>query len=272
MGDVEPARGRHRPRQLDQLLGAGIVAGRIDQGRRDPERAVGHRVPDHGAHGVELGGGRGSLGFALGVDPHRRRAQEGSEVLRSAVGLHRGQPGREAMGAAEVGGRGAEPGKLRVGRGGGVALAHDFSGDPLGHLADAAAVPQRELVVRLTLDIDEAGSHHQAARVDVVPRPRGREYPAGRHSGEPIALDGDVAIEPPGAGSVHHPAASDDQVVVRVVGTGSPGGSIRRAGGEREEGPQEQSGHVRARVTGGTGPRGASARRFDAKVASRAAA
>src|ERR1041384_7473349 len=49
------------------------------------------------------------------------------------------------------------------------ALAEDGGGDALGHHGEGASVTNHEVLVRLGLDVDEAGRHHEALGLDASP-------------------------------------------------------------------------------------------------------
>ena len=62
--------------ELDQLFSLGKESGRIDQGRRDAERAGFHLAPHQLAHLIELRGRRWFVFQANDVFPDRGRADE----------------------------------------------------------------------------------------------------------------------------------------------------------------------------------------------------
>ena len=53
MGVVEAAELAGGARERRQLLGRGVAARRVVEARRQPDRALGHRVAQHAAHAVE---------------------------------------------------------------------------------------------------------------------------------------------------------------------------------------------------------------------------
>ena len=172
--DVDAAVRRHRLRHLDQLFGRGVVAGRIDQRRADAERAVLHRAPHDGAHGVELRGVRLADRLAFRVHAHRRGADERADVRRRAVRLHRVEPGPEAVRpgirARSLRAAGRElttRGGLLVRRRRRASFAEDLGGDALRHLAHRPAVAEE---VGSALDVDESGRDDESAHVEALLR------------------------------------------------------------------------------------------------------
>jgi hypothetical protein len=161
--DVEAAVRRHRLDDLDQLLGARVVPGRINEGGAEAERAVLHGAAQGGAHGVQRRAGGGAHAKPHPVLAQRARADERADVGRDAARLHRTEPGVEPARPHESPRRGARGAVARAAadreladRRGRVALAHDLRRDALRELADASSVTAQERTAP-TLDVDEAG-------------------------------------------------------------------------------------------------------------------
>ena len=225
VGDVRAVVRRHRLRHLDQLRRAGVRARRIDEGGRDPERAVAHRVADDGAHRVELRCRRRRGGLADGVGAHGRGAEVRADVDGVRVTADRVEPLAEAALAAE----GALQARARLGvhlrdllellhlvvrRRGRRRLAEDDGGDALGHHArDAAVLPQHRFP-RVVLDVDEARGDDVASCVDAVSRGLVAERAARCDGGDLVASDADVGVHPWVAGAVDDAAVLDHDVVL----------------------------------------------------------
>ena len=237
--DVDAAVRRHRLRHLDQLVGGGVVAGRVDQRRPDAERTVFHRAPHDRAHAVEFGRARPADRLSLRIHAHRRCTDERSDVGRRAVCLHRVEPRLESVrtgigaGALRPTGRELTAGRgLLVGGRRRAALTEDLGRDPLRHLAHRPAVTQK---AGAALDVDEAGRHDEPAHVEALFRREPTERSGGPDSRDPVADDGDVPEEPGGAGAVHDAPVLEDQVELRLR-TRCGGRWLARAGGEDEAG------------------------------------
>ena len=207
MRDVDAAVRRHRLRHLDQLVGAGVVARRIDERRPDAERAVLHRAAHDGAHGVELRGVRLADRLALRVHAHRRRADERADVRRRC---------RARCIASSHAPKPCGPGYAPVPRGPPVAncppaAVFSFVGAGVPPSPRISVVmpcvtlltdrPSPRKFVPLWMSM-KPGATTRPRDVDALLR---REAP--KRSGRPdardaVAHDGDVAEEPGGAGSV----------------------------------------------------------------------
>ena len=96
--------------------------------------------------------------------------------------------------------------RCRVGREG--AVADDFSGDTLAHLALAARIEQHR-VVGMGVDVDEAGADHLAGGVDHVGCLRRREVANG---GDTAVADADVGALGRSTGAVYYHAAAENDV------------------------------------------------------------
>ncbi len=73
-------------RQRDELVGVGVRRRRVDERRADAERAAAHRRVDKPTHTSQLVTGRPPIVVPQLVDPHRRGADERSDVRRDAAG------------------------------------------------------------------------------------------------------------------------------------------------------------------------------------------
>jgi hypothetical protein len=214
VGGVGPAVAPHDPEQSDQLLRPGEGAGRGEEPRRQAGGARREPFLEETAHRGQLVAGRGAI-----LHPDRHQAQRVVADLHDRV--HRGR--REAI---QVAGEarlldldpGGEAGQVlleqpraarQCRRHRQPAMADHLGGHALGHLAlGSGRIGQRE--VRVRLDVDEPGRHHQAAGVDRAAR---RPGVARRDRGDPAVSDRDVAPDRVGAATIQHLTAADDQIV-----------------------------------------------------------
>ncbi len=245
VGDVHAAVRRHRLADLDQFLGRGKVAGRVDQRRRNPEGAVFHGPPHRLAHRVERRGIGRAHRFAHAVDANGRGTDEGTDIGGRSIGHHCVEPAPEPAFALErlrellergVDDIGAGE-RLGVGRRVGRAFAHDLGRDALRHFTDDPSVAAKQRAPRMALDVDEARRHHHATRVEAVGGIGLRQRPRRRNPGNPVAPNGDITIEPRSPGAVDHSAAFDDQIVIAAAGFGGlPGWLTGRDREQRDQG------------------------------------
>ena len=208
--------------QRGELAGAGVAAGRVDQRRGDAERAVGHLLGGDLAHPVQLRGCGGAVAVADDAGAQGARADERRDVLRGAAPLDvpevLRQPGPAHLDVqvpADVLKLGFQPRRQRPHRG---ALAEHLGRDPLGQLAERPGVVQ-DGQVRVAEDVDEAGAHRLARRVDNGPR-LARQAAADRH--HPVAADAHVGWHRARAGAVVDIAACDQDIEHRLPRSATP--------------------------------------------------
>ena len=178
--DVAAAVAGRDPGEGDELVGRGEEARNVDERAREAEGPFLHGLRHRGLHGLELRGRRRAVLLADDQVADAPRADERPQVDRRAAALQllevAGQR-REGRRVAVVRVRGAAGLEhARVERRDRAALAGDLGRDALGDLAGGPAVDQHA-VLRLPHHVDEAGRHHQAARVDPAAGPRLR-HPA----------------------------------------------------------------------------------------------
>ena len=175
VGVVEAAPQARLLGHRDHLLGRGEALGRVEEARRQAERAVAHALGGQGLHGLEFGGARRPRRLAQHPLPDRAETDIACEVLADAGALDLprliGDIGRPLAVHADDAGRDA---------------LHDLAGDePLG------SVLRRQLVCRVAVGVDESRRNDHALR---------RQGPAGAQAGlggvadehDPVAVDTDV--------------------------------------------------------------------------------
>ena len=204
--------GRH-PGQRDHLAGGGGGIRRIEEARREPDRAGAHALVEPLRHGIDLGGARRAADILHGADPQRRVADQERRV---GGGWGRAELVDEARDRVEAimfapaqkverRRRGALQGERREAH---TAIADHDGGDALARLGRHVGPAQQQIVV-MGVGIDEARRDHLAPRVD-----RGSALPvrkrAKRHN--PLALDRDVGLPSRCSRAVDHRAALDQQI------------------------------------------------------------
>ena len=230
VGDVDAARALHHFRDLHQLLGRREVAGRVDQGSRETQRAILHRPRGRPLHLLERGVGRRTLGEGHPILPERAAADKRANVdARSALldhPEHLGEPMRLGEQRQEAPGhrigrierrRGARQ-HLAAQRGRRAALAEHLRGHALCHLAHHPRIAAQERAGGATLDVDEPRRHHHSRGVKPLPGGRTTQRAPRGNRGNAVAGDGDVAVEPRGARAVDHAPVLDDEIVARPSG------------------------------------------------------
>src|SRR6266850_5701047 len=218
VGSVEAHVLRGHLRERDQLVRLREGARLVDETRRETERPLLHRFLDELLHPRELL----RVGLRVAEAEHNasnlRRAHHHADVDR------RPRPTQPAEVAAQI--RPvhlqavlAQPVFLLVHPGvvhgrGRDALAGQLAGDALPDLRLGARIDQHAQLA-LAEQIDEAGRHGQASRVDSPLRLRRRQLP---DRGDAVPADAHVGAHPRGAGAVDHAATRDHQVVARRGG------------------------------------------------------
>ena len=207
----------------------------------EAERAEAQAVGDELGDAGDLVGGR--LPLVRGVGPEHRRAHRHVTDERREVAQH-----RELIEHAEVVGlcatgeahavvdrraRDLLDGTQRVDDVVARGVVGDrrervptIAGDHGGHAERRRrrdiGVPE-EVGVEVRVRVDEAGREHEVAAVDL--RASGARCVA--HHRDPVAVDGDVGLEPGAAAAVEHQRAPHHQVVLRVTGHLFPLSSLR---------------------------------------------
>ena len=195
--------------QLDQLGRPGERAGRVDQGRRQAQRALLDRLTYEPLHHLNLRGVR--LDVAVSEHQRARRcgAEERSQVQRGAkpleVAVQIAPVDPDAVAVVERLHLDEQP---RSGRRDRLALAGDLGGDALADLRLDAVVGEEE-ALRLAEHVDEARRHHAVAQLD-APACAGARQVA--HRGYAIAPDAHVGAEPRSAGAVDDSPAGEHQI------------------------------------------------------------
>ena len=224
VSDVHAAVGRHRLRDLDELLGAGKVARRIYQRCPKPECSVLHRSANGRTHGIERrAGGRAHM-HAHRIFTQRAGTDERADIRRNSVGLHGAKPGVKSMRAEEtlrrrdrgrsvgrdVGDRNDAHGCCRV------SLAKDLGRHPLRQFPDVAAVAVQKLFAGMSLYVDEARRNHQSGSVDAPACASLIELAPPRNRGDPVSPNTDIPVKPRVASAINDPSIGDDNVVRRL--------------------------------------------------------
>ena len=206
------------PHELDQLLGRGVAARRVDEPRRQAERALGHARGQQALHGRELAGAGRALVEAHHGDPQGAVTHEGGDVDRAAARLDGVEiPAERAPGHGrdlEV----ALPHRHEVAHAGLVdrrrrhaAVADHVGRDPLmdGRLG-AGRAEHGQVGVRM--GVDEPRRDVAPAGVDHDRRgtASSRHGPGGRDRRHEVALDEHVGRHPGVAGAVDEAAVRED--------------------------------------------------------------
>ena len=198
--------------QLDQLLGRGEAAWRVDEGRADAEGAVGHLVGDEALHVAHLGGRHGPV-LEAGADLAQRPGPyEGGDVLARAPLLDvsqvlgEGRPRHIELERTLVGEQlGPDLGGQRPH---GEGLAEDLCRHALGQLAQRPRVLE-DRDVRVAEHVHEAGRHRHPAGIELNADLGLRVHVA--HHDDEVLHDTDVG-QPrrPSAAVVDGPVADDE--------------------------------------------------------------
>ena len=143
--------GEIRPRvagdvdDLDHFLGIRKVRRLVVETGRHAPRALAQPVRNQRAHARDLVGGRASIGVADDVDPGGVEADVAADVHRETGHGQRAHLLRDVERSAAVG-------------------VEDLGGHALREHVDRG---RQRIRRRMTMNVDEAGRHEQAARIDV---------------------------------------------------------------------------------------------------------
>ena len=190
----------HDLRELDQLLGMAVDAGHVDQAQGHAEGTGFQLLPEQGLHGLKLFGRRviglgiGHAHIAQGAVPYEHAVVVGAEAghFLRVGGDVRGLDVRHFIGFEAGGPAGFYFSVMRLG-----AVRHEGAAavavDGRRHaLMDVAFIAWR--IVRghvgMSMDIDEAGRHRQAA---YVPDMLGGQHLV-RDTGNAVAAQIDIGI------------------------------------------------------------------------------
>ncbi|MEZ5417726.1 MAG: hypothetical protein R2708_10315 [Vicinamibacterales bacterium] len=194
----------HGARHLQHLLR--VLGAAALEARHQSPGALLHRPGDEAHHVAALG--RRGLGAVVAHHhaPHLLRRDVRDGVHRDALALETVEVLRERP---PVGRRAVGPGFLEmVARRRARALAGDVERHALAHLALGGAVGQQRHL-RVRMEIDEAGRHHQARGFDGAPRGLSGQRPDG---GDAIAADADIGAHGGRPGAVEHLPAHDQHI------------------------------------------------------------
>ena len=201
---VNAAGVRGHPGKVDDLRHAGVGAGHVLKTGREPDGAVGHRLPDERLHAGHLG-----------------------DLGRAVLGSHDGAAhGVVADERREIDGGGAFPQRRQrrpdVQRGS-AAIAGDDRGH--AHPREVGGGGPIDQAVGMGMDVDEAGGDSQAGRVDDLGGLRPGNPPDRRNLS---VLDGHVGDGAGAARAIDDRAAGNEKVVSRgLPGVDSGGGGER---------------------------------------------
>ncbi len=199
--------------QRYQFVRPGVVGRGINERTRQPQRTLLHGVFDQALHLGQLFG-RGSAVLRAQHHPaHLGGADVAAQIDSGAPALEAGEIAGEVAPIhlhAEAGHERVEfvQGAIVLGSGR-PAFAGDLGGDALADFAFRGGVDQ-QVEFRLAQHIDEAGSHHQAGRIN-HPASRGPAQVAASH--DAVAAHGHILPRPRIPAAVHQPAAHDQQVI-----------------------------------------------------------
>ena len=212
VGGINPAVGRRDARERHEIRGGGQRTRRHQQRGRQAERAVAHRFADEFLHPVDLGRGGPIERAAHDAFPDLPLAHVGPHIHSHAGFLDRGEVIAQGANLDRPTLHGlAVRGHLILKRTRGDRFAEDLGGDALADLPRRAAVLE-EQPVRMRVDVDEAGGHHESGRVDLAAA--GAGYAPDRR--DAIAADRDIALDPRVARTIDDPAAAYDEVEFRL--------------------------------------------------------
>ena len=241
----------HDAGQLDQLVGRGVAARRVDEPGREPEGAGRHARRQQPLHGGQLADAGRALVETHRSDPQGAVTDEGGDVDGAAARLD----GVEVLGERAPGHRAAVEVALPHGhevaqpavvdrRRRHAAVAHHVSGDALVDRRLGAGVTEHG-EVGVGVRVDKAGRHVAPAHVDhdrrgaTASRQRARGAD-GRHL---VALDQHVGRDPGVAGSVDQTAVGEDDAPGQA--TAGAHGRTRPPDRHRRPGCSRPGGHRR---------------------------
>ena len=213
VGGVEPAARAHLAREVDDLLGARVAPGLVDETGREPHRPRLHPLAHPGAHLVHLAGRGRALGESHGSRTQRAVPHEHGDVQAGPGFLHPLEILAEAR-PRRRGGAGMNPREAPdrgvVGHHARAAVADHVGGHALHHLEGHGGIEEDGEVI-VAVHVDEAGAHRHAPRVDLRAPPL-RHRP---HDGDLLAGHRHVGPHAGRAGAVEHRAPANHQIESR---------------------------------------------------------
>ena len=205
--------------QGDELLGARIDGGRIDERSGHSHGPVLHPLAHQLPHLVELFGRRVDILHAQDYAPHLGEADVVHHVDGDAVALHDREVLRVPAPAQRVA---VDDGRIALGfgalGGGRASLAGEVGGDALTELALGTRGIGDEHQAGLAHHVDEAGGDDAIAGVD---GPRGGAARELAHGGDAVPAHPHVRPEPGVSGAVHHARVGDQNIEGGIVRRGS---------------------------------------------------
>ena len=210
---------RDHPGEFDELFRIAVETGRIDEPRGHAEGSRLHGLGGQALHGLQLVGGRPSVGESHGGRPDGPVAHQGRDVCRLrrrtqlVQELAEAIPPPGAIGGADhrlpevVADRVVDRRRRQA------AVAGDLGGHALAYHALRPAVGEED-EVGVVVNVDEAGGDDTSRRIQSPRRLCGLEVTDGD---DPRAGNADIGAFSWRAGAIHHQPVLNDEVEGHAV-------------------------------------------------------